>query len=196
VRAQLGPESIIAPDRFAGIQEPRASKPEEAGTGHRLAVRAADRVAADRRRAKPMRPALFSAFADETSALCYLEALLWPDGPVCPRCGVAGRVGKLDGTSTRLGAHKCYACRKIFSITQGTLFEGSHVPLHKWLQAIYLTDAGSKPLRPYHLAKVANISGKTARSMLQKLKKAAQAVAAEEKRDAADIPRTVMGGRE
>ena len=115
-----------------------------------------------------------AAFADELSAHRYLEVLLWPNGPVCPSRGAGGRrVGKLDGASTRIGAHKCYACRKVFSIVYGTLFEKSHVPLHKWLQAIYLTNGGATPVRPYHLAQIINVSSKTATNMLKKLDDAA-----------------------
>lgn len=112
---------------------------------------------------------ILSAFADELSAHRYLESVLWPHGPVCPRCRNGGRIGRLDGNSTRLGTFKCYACRRIFCMVQGTIFERSHVPLHKWLQAIYLTDGGSTPIRPYHLARIINVSCKTATSMLQRL---------------------------
>jgi transposase-like protein len=115
---------------------------------------------------------IVAAFADELSAHRYLEHVLWPNGPVCPHCGARGRIGKLDGASTRIGAHKCYACRKIFSTTSGTIFNRSHVPLHKWLQAIYLTDGGTKPIRPYRLARIINVSAKTATSMLGKLQQA------------------------
>jgi hypothetical protein len=88
-------------------------------------------------------------FADEASAHDYLEGIIWPRGPRCPHCG-QDRVGKLNGATTRLGTYKCYGCRKAFSLTHGTIFSGSHVPLHKWLQAIYLTDGGTKLVRPYH----------------------------------------------
>jgi len=115
---------------------------------------------------------ILAAFADELSAHRYLESVLWPRGPVCPRCRGSGRVGRLDGDTTRLGTFKCYSCRKIFCLTQGTIFEGSHVPLHKWLQAIYLTDGGCKPIRPYHLAQIINVSCKTATAMVRKLEHA------------------------
>jgi transposase-like protein len=110
-------------------------------------------------------------FADELSAHRYLEKILWPDGVVaCPRCGDRDRLGKLNGETIRLGTYKCYACRRSFSITHGTLFASSHVPLHKWLQAIYLTDGGTAPIRPYHLCKILNVSSRTASAMLQRLR--------------------------
>lgn len=113
---------------------------------------------------------MLAAFAGELDAHRYLEAILWPNGPVCPCCGIDGRVGRLDGASTRIGAHKCYSCRKIFSITYGTILERSHVPLHKWLQAIYLTDGGVNPIRPHHLSRILAVSFNTAKNMLLKLK--------------------------
>jgi transposase-like protein len=123
-----------------------------------------------------MTNSLVAAFADELSAHRYFEALIWPDGPVCLRCGVRGRVGQIDGATTRIGTYKCYACRKLFCITSGTIFERSHVPLHKWLQAIYLTNGGSARVLPYHLARIINVSCKTATSMLGKLGAAAAPV--------------------
>jgi len=108
-------------------------------------------------------------FANELSAYEYVEHILWPDGARCPHCGRQGRIGKLSGASTRIGAYKCYDCRKIFSVTHGTLFSSSHVPLRKWLQAIYLTDGGAEPIRPYHLQQIINVSFKTASFMMRRL---------------------------
>jgi transposase-like protein len=77
-------------------------------------------------------------FQDERAAYAYLEALLWPNGPVCPHCGATDRIYELKGKSTRIGVRKCGHCRKPFRVTVGTVFESSHVPLHKWLQAMHL----------------------------------------------------------
>jgi transposase-like protein len=117
--------------------------------------------------------AALARFADELSAHEYLERILWPDGVRCPHCSGQGRIGKLNGASTRIGAHKCYSCRKTFSVTHGTIFKSSHVPLHKWLQAIYLTEGGTKPMRPHHLQQILNVSFKTASFMMRRLRKAA-----------------------
>jgi transposase-like protein len=114
-------------------------------------------------------------FADELSAHRYLERLLWPHGVACPFCGNQERVGKLNGASTRLGAYKCYACRKSFTITHGTLLSSSHVPVHKWLQALYLTEGGAKQIRPHHLQQILNVSFKTASAMLRRINDAAAA---------------------
>ncbi|MBS0524140.1 MAG: transposase [Proteobacteria bacterium] len=117
-----------------------------------------------------MGESLIAAFADELSAHRYIEQLLWPAGPVCPHCRVS-RVGRLDGASTRLGSFKCYGCRRIFSIAYGTIFERSHVPLHKWLQALYLTSFGPR-CRASDLARILNVTCKTAVTMLRRLEQA------------------------
>jgi transposase-like protein len=111
-------------------------------------------------------------FADELSAHRYLERLLWPNGVCCPRCR-GDRVGVLNGASTRLGTYKCYSCRKAFSLLHGTLMRSSHVPAHKWLQAIYLTEGGTRPMRPQHLRQILNVSSKTASSIMRRISEAA-----------------------
>lgn len=116
-------------------------------------------------------------FADELSALRYLERILWPNGVCCPRCGPLGRVGKLNGASTRIGTYKCYKCRKTFSVLHGTLMSSSHVPAHKWLQAMYLTEGGTKTMRSHHLHRILNVSFKTAASMIRRLESAAAQLA-------------------
>ncbi len=108
-------------------------------------------------------------FADEKSAHRYLERVLWPDGVCCPRCDSTARVRKLDGASTRLGAYKCYGCRKVFSLLHGTVMSSSHVPAHKWLQAMYLMQGGAKPIRAQQLGSILDVSFKTAASMLRRI---------------------------
>ena len=81
---------------------------------------------------------LEAAFKDEASAYRFVEERVWPQGPVCPHCGGAERIGRMNGKTTRMGSYKCYACRKPFTVKIGTVWEDSHVPLHLWLQAIYL----------------------------------------------------------
>ena len=79
-------------------------------------------------------------FQDADKAREYLEALRWPNGPFCPHCGSAKKPMKLEGKSHRPGLYKCseYQCRKQFTVTVGTVFESSRVPLNKWLLAVYL----------------------------------------------------------
>jgi transposase-like protein len=125
-------------------------------------------------------------FSDEVSAHRYLERVLWPNGICCPRCG-GGRVGELNGGSTRIGTYKCYKCRKVFSVLHGTLMSASHVPAHKWLQALWLTEGGTKPMRAYHLARILNVSFKTASSMMRRI---AGATTPSADLDSADVPAT------
>ncbi len=83
-------------------------------------------------------------FHNEKAAYAYVEARVWPQGPVCPHCGCMDRIGVLKGASTRIGVRKCCDCRKPFTVKVGTIFEASHVPLRLWLQAIYLIAASKK----------------------------------------------------
>ncbi len=83
-------------------------------------------------------------FHDEAAAYAYIEARLWPEGPVCPHCGVVGKVGKLQGKSNRIGLYKCYACRKPFTVKIGTIFEQTHIKLRDWLAAIHLICSSKK----------------------------------------------------
>jgi transposase-like protein len=81
-------------------------------------------------------------FHSEEAAYAYVEARVWPEGRICPHCGSIERSGKLGGKSTRIGLYKCYDCRKPFTVKIGTIFEGSHVALRLWLQAIFLLQEG------------------------------------------------------
>lgn len=85
-------------------------------------------------------------FHDEDAARAHFEALRWPDGRVCPHCGVVGDENStlLKGKSHRPGLYKCKACRKPFTATIGTLYERSHIPLHKWLLATHLMCSSKK----------------------------------------------------
>jgi transposase-like protein len=84
-------------------------------------------------------------FHSEEAAYSYVEARLWPEGPVCPHCGATKeQVGRLRGKTNRIGLCKCYACRKPLTVKIGTVFESSHVPLRVWLQAIYLFSSSKK----------------------------------------------------
>lgn len=88
---------------------------------------------------------------DEEAARDYLEKLLWPDGPVCPKCGLIGEAYHLNGETTRDGLYKCAGCRAPFTVTMGTIFEDSHIPLHKWLFAIYLMCSSKKGMSAHQL---------------------------------------------
>ncbi len=111
-------------------------------------------------------------FHDEATAYACLEAVLWPNGPVCPHCGETERVYKLSGKSTRIGVRKCGVCRKPFRVTVGTVFESSHVPLHKWLQAVHLLTSSKKGISSHQLHRTLRVTYKTAWFMSHRLREA------------------------
>jgi transposase-like protein len=90
-------------------------------------------------------------FTNEEAARKHFEAIRWPDGVVCPHCGVVGEATELQGKSTRPGLYKCRACQKPFTATMGTLYERSHIPLHKWLLATHLMAASKKGMSAHQL---------------------------------------------
>jgi transposase-like protein len=78
-------------------------------------------------------------FSDETAAREWLEARVWPGGPVCPHCGATDEnVTKLEGKAHRPGLYQCTECREQFTVTVKTVFERSKIPLTKWLAALFL----------------------------------------------------------
>src|ERR1700694_707149 len=111
-------------------------------------------------------------FHNETAAYAYLEARLWPNGPICPHCGGIDRVGKLKGKSTRIGVYKCYQCRKPFRATVGTVFEASHIPLRLWLQAIHLMSSSKKGISSNQLHRTLGVTLKTAWFMSHRIREA------------------------
>ena len=86
-------------------------------------------------------------FTDENAAREHLEAQRWPDGPSCPHCGEAEQITKLEGKKHRPGVYQCNSCRQQFTVTVGTVFERSKIPLHKWLLATYLLSASKKGMQ-------------------------------------------------
>ncbi len=101
-------------------------------------------------------------FHDEQAAYDWVEAQLWPDGPVCPHCGSVERISKMGGKSTRIGTYKCYACRKPFTVKIGTIFEKSHVQMHIWLQAFHLLASSKKGFSANQLHRILKVSLQTA----------------------------------
>ena len=113
-------------------------------------------------------------FHDDNAAREYLETVLWPQGPVCPRCGVMGdRITKLAGKSTRPGVYNCKDCRKPFSVTVGTVMERSHIPLSKWVLAARLMAASKKGMSAHQLHRMLDISYEAAWFLFHRLREAA-----------------------
>jgi transposase-like protein len=111
-------------------------------------------------------------FHDEKAAYAYVEARVWPNGPICPHCGCMGRIGTLKGKSTRIGVYKCYDCRKPFSVKVGTIFEDSHVKLNIWLQAMYLMASSKKGISSNQLHRTLGVTLKTAWFMSHRIREA------------------------
>ena len=111
-------------------------------------------------------------FHNEEAAYAFVEARVWPTGPVCPHCGGFDRISKMGGKSTRIGAYKCYQCRKPFTVKIGTIFEASHVPMHHWLQAIYLICASKKGISSNQLHRTLGVTLKTAWFMSHRIREA------------------------
>jgi transposase-like protein len=113
-------------------------------------------------------------FHSEEAAFAYVEARIWPEGPVCPHCGGVERISKMQGKSTRMGLYKCYQCRKPFTVKIGTIFESSHVALHIWLQAMYLIAGSKKGISSNQLHRILGVTLKTAWFMSHRIREAMQ----------------------
>ena len=120
---------------------------------------------------------------DEAAAFEHVEAMLWQAGQVCPHCGVVDDVVKLTGIRTkaskkhpegkvRHGLWRCKACRRQFTVRKGTIFEESHIPLHKWLQAIHLMVSSKKGVSSHQLHRVLDITYKSAWFMSHRIREA------------------------
>lgn len=109
---------------------------------------------------------------NEEAAYKWVEEKIWTDGPQCPHCFEKKRVSKMQGKATRFGLYKCYACRKQFRVTVGTIFEKSHVPLHLWLQAFYLIAGSKKGISSNQLHRTLGVTLKTAWFMGHRIREA------------------------
>lgn len=111
-------------------------------------------------------------FHDEAAAFAHVEKVLWPQGPVCPHCGNKGEKPIYDLAKTRIGLRKCRGCSKQFTVRVGTVFESSHVPMHKWLQAVYLMVSSKKGVSAHQLHRTIEVTYKTAWFMEHRLREA------------------------
>jgi len=111
-------------------------------------------------------------FQDPDAARDYLESIRWANGVVCPHCGVIDKFYKLVGEAHRPGLYKCSDCREQFSVTVGTVFESSKVPLHIWLQACHLMSASKKGVSSKQLERMLGVSYKTAWFMSHRIREA------------------------
>src|SRR5438874_2333459 len=109
-------------------------------------------------------------FADENTAIAYVEAWLWPNGAVCPHCGRVGEASRSKGKTTRPGLWNCRACRKPFTVRMDTIFESSHVPMRIWLQAIYLNCSSKKGISIRQMQRTLGGSMKTAWFLIHRIR--------------------------
>jgi transposase-like protein len=122
-------------------------------------------------------------FHNEKAAFAFVEARVWPEGPVCPHCGNYGKIYDLKGVRSKpskknpkgkeyVGLKKCAECRKPFTVRVGTIFEDSHIPLHLWLQAIFLMVSSKKGISSNQLHRTLGVTLKTAWFMSHRIREA------------------------
>lgn len=113
-------------------------------------------------------------FQDETLAREWLEARVWPNGPVCPHCGNTDqdKITALQGKAHRAGLYQCAECREQFTVTVKTVFERSKIPLSKWLAALFLLTASKKGVSAHQIHRSLGISYKSAWFMMHRLREA------------------------
>ena len=122
-------------------------------------------------------------FHDEAKAFEHIETILWPEGPVCPKCGTIGHAYRLNGVRTkpskknpngveRHGLYKCGGCRAQFTVRMGTVFEETHLPLHKWLQAIHLMCASKKGMSAHQMHRILECSYEAAWFLCHRIREA------------------------
>jgi transposase-like protein len=112
-------------------------------------------------------------FYDEPAAYAYVESHIWPHGPVCPHCGSINEGHyRLQGKTTRPGLWKCRDCREPFTVKIGTIFEKSHVPMHIWLQAIFLISSSKKGISSHQLQRTLGVTIKTAWFLSHRIREA------------------------
>ncbi len=140
-------------------------------------------------------------FQDHDKAREYLEAKRWPDGPFCPHCGVIGDAVRLtfeEGAKShaRRGLLNCRACRKQFSVTVGTIFEDSHIPLNKWLMAFHLLCSSKKGMSAHQLHRMLGVTYKSAWFMAHRIRYAmSQEPLSSKLTGVIEIDETYVGGK-
>ena len=110
-------------------------------------------------------------FTDETKAREHLEAIRWPEGPFCPHCGSLNAT-RLEGKKHRAGLIQCNDCREQYTVTVGTLFERSKIPLHKWLLCNHLLCASKKGISAKQIERMLGVTYKTAWFMCHRIREA------------------------
>jgi len=138
-------------------------------------------------------------FHNADKAREWLETELWPDGPICPHCGVLDKATELKGKAHRPGVYQCNACREQFTVTVGTLYERSKVPLNKWLAATHLMMASKKGMSALEIGRLLGLSKKTAWFLCHRIRESLRQTILEPmggKGKIVEIDETFVGGLE
>jgi transposase-like protein len=135
-------------------------------------------------------PQLIDRFHSEEKCRSYLEGLRWPDGVECPRCGSK----KISHIKER-GQFDCDSCRYQFSVTAGTIFHDSHLPLNKWLLASYIICESKKGVSANQMKRMLGVSYKTAWYLCHRIRAAMKGTAPEPLRGIVEVDETWIGGR-
>jgi transposase-like protein len=133
---------------------------------------------------------LFERFPTQESARVYLEGRLWPNGPRCPVCGLPDRI-----TVRKAGYYRCNQCAEDFTVRTGTVMERSHIPLHKWLYAMYLLVTARKGISSLQLSKQIGVTQKSAWFLLHRLREAC-GKDLKKLQGIVEIDETYIGGKE
>ena len=139
-------------------------------------------------------------FYDEEAARLFLEETHWPDGPICPHCGSVGNAYK----TKKIGVYRCGAreCRKDFTVRVGTLFERSHIPLHRWLLATHLLTSSKKGMSSHQMHRMLGVTYKTAWFMTMRIREAMRELHPVEsgplggENKVVEVDETYVGGKE
>src|SRR6476659_2726757 len=143
---------------------------------HNLAIRMGNQMA----------DLLNPIFTNEDKAREHLEALRWSKSRVCPHCGECENTSPTASKNHKPGMYYCNSCKKTFTVTVGTLFERSHVPLHKWLLSFHLMASSKKGISAHQLHRMLGVTYKTAWFMAHRIREAM--------RPAGDLPPFGEGG--
>jgi transposase-like protein len=143
---------------------------------------------------------IMGRFGNEEAARNLIEKMRWPNGPICPHCGSheAYRLTPTENSDNhgRKGLLKCKICRKQFTVTVGTIFENSHIPLHKWLMAIYLICSSKKGMSANQLHRMLGITYKSAWFMGHRIRFAiTQSPLSEKLSNIVEADETYVGGK-
>ena len=139
-------------------------------------------------------------FSTEEAAIDFLEAKLWPDGPICPHCGVIGEAFRMQSKAEsknkmRPGVWKCSGCRKTFRVTVNTIFADSHIPLHKWIIALHLMCASKKGMSAHQLHRMLGVTYKSAWFMAHRIRHAMDEKNTTKLQGIIEIDETYVGGK-